>query len=700
MPTMNAAETARHLHLLGATGAVRTETKDGREYIVVPVVALMEGVIHAVNAETPEFVSAAVLQKAAASWNGKPVTLGHPKKNGTQCSANHPEVLSAHGIGVIRNSRMVGTKMLQEAWIDKARAKKLHPALHDRLLNGEREEVSVGAFVVTDAKQGEHGGKRYVGSWLETSGDHLAFLPGGRGACSIEMGCGAHRAASMRICEEDLKLLADAPDPEEQAELIGYQTLKTMSDSCMAACEQIAATVDALIAAEEDDATETSDEEDAEEEIEEAQLESIQALCSAMMSDCSAMMNLCYKLNMPDPEDMPQANIVRAMSNPEGINQYTHGSAAAAHDTAVKAHMRAIKNPANKDRANAASIAAYNATHAMEHPEALKSAHAAVNHSFDARGYMGSKQDHYDAIRAHETAAALHRTSMKTAEGLAKVVEIHVLAGARHSVADTKMIQAMHDTSMALGATCDRSNYKLLSNPEGINQYTTGGGGKGKEVKATVKRAPDPASGSGKSIAVSNHPSISEAKKEAQALADKTGIRHDVRTTEGNYFISSHHPLRGAETRDLRDITEKDRKKIPDSDFAGKGTSFPISKPEDVAAAAASIGRAGDGNYSTDKLKANIIAIAKRKGAAFVAQLPKAWQEPKAAEEHCGCKDTCTCHGGDKADKLNESKTVRSEGGQWAVYTLDGTVRLSTHGTRDEAVARRREIDERTKVAV
>src|SRR5438067_1991756 len=65
------------------------------------------------------------------------------------------------------------------------------------------------------------------------------------------------------------------------------------------------------------------------------------------------------------------------------------------------------------------------------------------------------------------------------------------------------------------------------------------------------------------------------------------------------------------------------------ADYAGKNKSFPIDKPEDVAKAAKAIGRAGDDNYSVDKLKANIIRIAKRKGAKFIAQLPKAWASDK-----------------------------------------------------------------------
>jgi len=76
-----------------------------------------------------------------------------------------------------------------------------------------------------------------------------------------------------------------------------------------------------------------------------------------------------------------------------------------------------------------------------------------------------------------------------------------------------------------------------------------------------------------------------------------------------------------------------DREKIPAADFAGKHRSFPIVTPQDVADAAASIGRAGPDNYSTDELKARIITIAKRKGPSFVARLPKAWQASESGAE-------------------------------------------------------------------
>lgn len=70
-----------------------------------------------------------------------------------------------------------------------------------------------------------------------------------------------------------------------------------------------------------------------------------------------------------------------------------------------------------------------------------------------------------------------------------------------------------------------------------------------------------------------------------------------------------------------------DRDKIPGSDFAGRDRSFPIVTPADVSDAAMSIGRAGEENFSSEKLKSNIISIARRKGPSFVAELPASWKE-------------------------------------------------------------------------
>src|SRR5262245_21989152 len=79
-----ASEEVRYVTLLGATGMVRTTQRDGRERLVVPVVALVEGVIHPVNAPAPELVRAE--RFSTEGWEGRPLFAGHPMKDGEAIS--------------------------------------------------------------------------------------------------------------------------------------------------------------------------------------------------------------------------------------------------------------------------------------------------------------------------------------------------------------------------------------------------------------------------------------------------------------------------------------------------------------------------------------------------------------------------------------------------------------------------------------
>lgn len=190
---------ARRFSLQQAAGELRTATFDNREHLVVPVVALVEGVIHPVNASSPELVLAEELAAIPQGWNGRPVVWDHPAIAGQRVSANDPSVLEQYAIGQIFNCRMSGKKLMAEAWLDLARIETQGGAaleLLERIQAGELVEVSVGAFVTAEQVDGIFEGKRYTAIWREILPDHLALLPEGAvGACSNEMGCGAPRAA-------------------------------------------------------------------------------------------------------------------------------------------------------------------------------------------------------------------------------------------------------------------------------------------------------------------------------------------------------------------------------------------------------------------------------------------------------------------------------------------------------------------------
>jgi hypothetical protein len=188
--------TMRELRLRTAGVAPRIEQMHGREHLVVPVVALMEGVIHAVNSEVPEYVTPQFLTMAAQTFDGRPCVLGHPTLNGVQISANDPRIANESQFGTVYKSKIAGSKLMMEAWIDPQKLEALgeHEMLKD-LRAGKPIEVSVGANVHTAQTPGTYNGKKYDAKWMAGIGDHLAFLPHGIGACSVAMGCGACRAA-------------------------------------------------------------------------------------------------------------------------------------------------------------------------------------------------------------------------------------------------------------------------------------------------------------------------------------------------------------------------------------------------------------------------------------------------------------------------------------------------------------------------
>jgi hypothetical protein len=197
----------RFVNLLGATGIVRRETYDGREYLVVPVVALVEGVIRAMNSKSPELVRAEKFTLAPSAWDGRPLFAGHPVENGKPISGNTHRVLE-RSFGHMQNTKADAKRLLSEAWIDieKAKARPDSNRVLERCLAAERGdadaeviEVSVGAHVGLKAGSGRwDDGKAYDAEWDVILPDHLALLAEHQvGACSRAMGCGALRAAMV-----------------------------------------------------------------------------------------------------------------------------------------------------------------------------------------------------------------------------------------------------------------------------------------------------------------------------------------------------------------------------------------------------------------------------------------------------------------------------------------------------------------------
>jgi hypothetical protein len=175
------------------TVETRTETFNGVEYTVVPVVMLVEGPLQGMNASAPELALAEEFGRFVDGWNGRPLVMGHPVVDGTPVSANSPPVLEEYSFGYIFNAALDGKKLTGEAWIDRSRADAVEglTEILEAIDDGENIELSTGLYTQLEAKKGRYNSKPYAGVWRNIVPDHLAFLPEGvKGACSNEDGCG------------------------------------------------------------------------------------------------------------------------------------------------------------------------------------------------------------------------------------------------------------------------------------------------------------------------------------------------------------------------------------------------------------------------------------------------------------------------------------------------------------------------------
>jgi hypothetical protein len=180
-------------------GELRTESLHGTTHYVVPVVALVEGVLQGMNAAEPELALAEEFGKTPAGWNGRPLVMNHPVVNGAPVSANSPDVLESYAFGQIFNTQLDGKKLKCEAWISQDRVDAIGGEVADtlkRLQDGEVIEISTGLFTDLEEKKGRFNGTDYSGIWRNIVPDHLAFLSEGvLGACSVADGCGTRANA-------------------------------------------------------------------------------------------------------------------------------------------------------------------------------------------------------------------------------------------------------------------------------------------------------------------------------------------------------------------------------------------------------------------------------------------------------------------------------------------------------------------------
>ena len=159
------------------TAQVKRAEYDGREWLTCPVVMLVEGQVNGA------IIQAVELAKSAPSWNGRPVTVLHPRDGDQPISANSPAIMDQWAVGQVFDVHEADGKLKGVLWVDIQKAVKL--GFEDLLKDLQAEkmmEVSTGYFA--DEVEGAH---------VNIRPDHLAILPGEVGACSIADGCGTPR---------------------------------------------------------------------------------------------------------------------------------------------------------------------------------------------------------------------------------------------------------------------------------------------------------------------------------------------------------------------------------------------------------------------------------------------------------------------------------------------------------------------------
>lgn len=166
----------------------RKDTMEGKEYLVVPMVMMVEGVHQ--GSSGPLYYPDEELSKIPEIWNAKPVVVYHPEANGYSVSACSPEILTNRKIGVIMNTTYEDGKLKAEAWLDMDRIDGVDDRILPAIENNEMMELSTGLFTDIQDTEGEWEGEEYEGIAINYRPDHLAVLPDKIGACSMADGGG------------------------------------------------------------------------------------------------------------------------------------------------------------------------------------------------------------------------------------------------------------------------------------------------------------------------------------------------------------------------------------------------------------------------------------------------------------------------------------------------------------------------------
>ncbi len=189
------------------SGVTRNDTMEGKDFLVVPMIMMVEGVL--VGSQGAMYYPVEELAKVPEVWNTKPVVVYHPEKDGQGISACDPDILTNRKVGVIMNTIFEDGKLKAEAWLDPLRVNLIDERILEAIAANQIMELSTGLFTDTEDTSGEFDGKHYDCIARNYRPDHLALLPDIKGACSVEDGAGFLRLnAEKNAVEIDITAMA------------------------------------------------------------------------------------------------------------------------------------------------------------------------------------------------------------------------------------------------------------------------------------------------------------------------------------------------------------------------------------------------------------------------------------------------------------------------------------------------------------
>ena len=183
--------------------SVRTEIKEGVSYIVVPIVALVEGEHNGSGGAVLH--SSAEIQRTAGEWNGVPLTINHPNIGGDNISALNPTIMKEWSVGTFENVFYEGGKLKGEGWFNIEKLSQISVETLVKIKQGEELEVSTGFFSKSDNTEGMWNGEKFEGTIMDIIPDHLAILPNDEGACNYIDGCGIRDEGKCETCSLNIK---------------------------------------------------------------------------------------------------------------------------------------------------------------------------------------------------------------------------------------------------------------------------------------------------------------------------------------------------------------------------------------------------------------------------------------------------------------------------------------------------------------